>query len=237
MRAGFGSRRRGRRQFCGTLLTYTPRTQHETLWGLAKSTNADPATMSSVDDASWRAWFDRSLLPILVVDDQRRYTDANLAACLLLRIPRAQVLTLRIDDLTTPENLPLLERRWQDFMQAGTQAGVHEFLMPDGQRVRGAYSATVNFIPGKHIATIDPQHTGDACRGAANASAEPLSGREREVMALVAIGQTGPAIARDLHISLATVETHIRHCLAKLGAKNRPHAVLLAMRRGEISLL
>ena len=193
--------------------------------------------MSRVDDGGWRAWFDRSLLPILVVDDQRRYIDANFAACLLLRIPRAQILKLRIDDLTTPENLPLLERRWQEFLEVGTQAGVHEFLMPDGQRVRGAYSATVNFVPGKHIATLDPQHTDDEARGGMEASGEPLSRREREVMALVAIGQTGPAIARDLHISLATVETHIRHCLAKLGAKNRPHAVLLAMKRGEISLL
>jgi len=32
------------------------------------------------------------------------------------------------------------------------------------------------------------------------------------------------------------VETHVRHCVAKLGARNRPHAVALALQRGEIVL-
>jgi DNA-binding CsgD family transcriptional regulator len=64
----------------------------------------------------------------------------------------------------------------------------------------------------------------------------PLSDREREVLARVAMGETGETIADALHISSATVETHVRHCLAKLGAKNRPHAIALGLQRGEIGL-
>jgi DNA-binding NarL/FixJ family response regulator len=45
---------------------------------------------------------------------------------------------------------------------------------------------------------------------------EPLSGREREVLALVAEGLTDRAIAERLWLSRKTVETHVRHILAKL---------------------
>src|ERR1700712_5129394 len=64
----------------------------------------------------------------------------------------------------------------------------------------------------------------------------PLSHREREVLGHVAMGETGETIANALYISSATVETHVRHCLAKLGAKNRPHAIALGLQRGEIAL-
>ncbi len=180
-----------------------------------------------------------SLLPILVADCRRRYIDANPAACLLLRLPLARVLELRVDDLTAPEHLPALQRRWDEFMSAGTQAGLYELLMPDGQRLHVAYSATVELNGGTHIAICDLHldcDTNEAEIDEPTGRDDALSEREREILGLVALGETGSEIARELHISLATVETHIRHCLAKLGAKNRPHAVLLAIQRGEIAL-
>ena len=44
--------------------------------------------------------FERSLIPMLIADDDRRYVDANAAACLLLRLPREEVLRRRVDDLS-----------------------------------------------------------------------------------------------------------------------------------------
>ncbi len=58
---------------------------------------------------------------------------------------------------------------------------------------------------------------------------------ERQVVANIAMGDSGPATAGSLHVSLASAQTVIRRCLAKLGAVNRPHAVLLALHRREIS--
>jgi DNA-binding NarL/FixJ family response regulator len=119
--------------------------------------------------------------------------------------------------------------------------------MPDGQRLSTAYSATANYtaysatanyLPGAHISILDPQVSEDPAGGSnPERRAETLSRREREVLALVAMGETSQAIAASLQLSVSTVETHVRHCLAKLGARNRPHAVLLGLRRGEISLL
>jgi DNA-binding NarL/FixJ family response regulator len=50
---------------------------------------------------------------------------------------------------------------------------------------------------------------------------EPLTEREEEVLRTVARGRTNQEIARDLHISLSTVKTHIASLMGKLGARNR----------------
>lgn len=59
-----------------------------------------------------------------------------------------------------------------------------------------------------------------------------LSPREREVLALMATGRTNAEIAEALVVSGATVKTHVRSILAKLDARDRVHAVLLAHRHG-----
>jgi DNA-binding NarL/FixJ family response regulator len=48
-----------------------------------------------------------------------------------------------------------------------------------------------------------------------------LSARELEVAALVADGLANKAIAARLHLSVRTVESHVRHALAKVGLDNR----------------
>jgi DNA-binding NarL/FixJ family response regulator len=60
---------------------------------------------------------------------------------------------------------------------------------------------------------------------------EPLSGREREVLRLVADGLSTKQIARRLDIVERTVKYHVNAAMAKLGAENRSQAVALAVRR------
>lgn len=64
-----------------------------------------------------------------------------------------------------------------------------------------------------------------------------LTGREREVLRLLALGHSNKEIARDLQIAEDTVKTHVKHVLAKLGVQSRTQAVLYAMRQGLISSL
>lgn len=56
-------------------------------------------------------------------------------------------------------------------------------------------------------------------------SNEPLTRREREVMGLIAQGLTNREIARTLWISESTVKVHVRHVLAKMGARSRTEAI------------
>src|SRR2546422_10446970 len=59
-----------------------------------------------------------------------------------------------------------------------------------------------------------------------------LTPREREVLVLVARGESSAQIAHDLVISPRTVGTHIQHILAKLGVDNRTQAAAVAHRAG-----
>ncbi len=63
---------------------------------------------------------------------------------------------------------------------------------------------------------------------------EQLTGRELEVLAMLAKGSPNQAIARDLVVSLDTVKKHVGHVLGKLGAANRTEAVARARQLGLI---
>jgi DNA-binding NarL/FixJ family response regulator len=65
---------------------------------------------------------------------------------------------------------------------------------------------------------------------------EALSTREVEVLTLVAKGASNKEIARTLHISEATVKSHLIHIFSKLGVTDRTAAVTVALERGLLSL-
>jgi LuxR family maltose regulon positive regulatory protein len=64
--------------------------------------------------------------------------------------------------------------------------------------------------------------------------AEPLTGRELEVLRLIAAGKSNQRIAHDLVVALDTVKKHVTHVLGKLGAANRTEAVARARQLGLI---
>ena len=61
---------------------------------------------------------------------------------------------------------------------------------------------------------------------------EALTDREREVLVHMASGQNNREIGLSMHISEGTVRTHVGHVLAKLGARDRVQAVVLAYESG-----
>jgi two-component system, NarL family, nitrate/nitrite response regulator NarL len=66
-----------------------------------------------------------------------------------------------------------------------------------------------------------------------NASDVPrLSAREREVLGLIAGGQTIPAMAKQMYLAPSTVKTHVQRLYEKLGVSDRGAVVAEAMRRG-----
>ncbi|MFI9605334.1 MULTISPECIES: response regulator [Streptomyces] len=134
------------------------------------------------------------------------------------RRARAKVLVLTTYD-TDSDTLPAIE------------AGATGYLLKDAPReelftaVRAAAEGRTVLSPAVASRLVS------AVRAPAPGN-EPLSAREREVLALVARGTSNREIARELFISEATVKTHLTHLYAKLGVKDRAAAVAVAYDRG-----
>ena len=63
-----------------------------------------------------------------------------------------------------------------------------------------------------------------------------LTVREREVLGLLAEGRSVEDIAAELVLSTETIRTHVRNAMGKLGTRTRAHAIVVALRRGELAL-
>jgi DNA-binding NarL/FixJ family response regulator len=61
-----------------------------------------------------------------------------------------------------------------------------------------------------------------------------LTKRQREILQLLANGESTTVAARELDLSEETIKTHTKHALARLGARNRTHAVAIALRESLI---
>ena len=73
----------------------------------------------------------------------------------------------------------------------------------------------------------------DAAAQAA-AAADPLSGREHEVLKMLALGHTNQEIAKQLFISVRTAETHRAHIMRKLQLSTRAELVRYALEHGQL---
>jgi two-component system, NarL family, nitrate/nitrite response regulator NarL len=99
-----------------------------------------------------------------------------------------------------------------------------------GERICDAIAAVARgevVLPGEVQAGLAA-----AIRLRADPDRPALSAREQEVLGLIAEGLTAPAVGRELHLSTATVKSHLRTLYEKLGVSDRAAAVAEAMRRG-----
>lgn len=101
-------------------------------------------------------------------------------------------------------------------MQAGASAYVARTAGADemAKAVRAAHEQ-------EHF--VDPAVPPSGSRG-------KLTHRQREILQLLADGGSTAAAARELGLSEETVKTHTKNVLARLGARNRTHAVAIALR-------
>jgi two-component system, NarL family, response regulator len=78
-----------------------------------------------------------------------------------------------------------------------------------------------------HERFVDPAVPPSGSRG-------KLTKRQRQILQLLANGGSTSAAARQLDLSEETVKTHTKNALARLGARNRTHAVAIALRESLI---
>jgi LuxR family maltose regulon positive regulatory protein len=95
------------------------------------------------------------------------------------------------------------------------------------------YPARVDFISRILALVIQPVPS-PANTALVEASVEPLTEREQDVLRLMAAGLSNPEIAQELYLALNTIKTHTRGIYGKLGVNNRTQATLRARELGLI---
>ncbi|MFI6640503.1 response regulator [Streptomyces sp. NPDC050504] len=100
--------------------------------------------------------------------------------------------------------------------------------------VRAAAAGDAYLSPGATRHVVDQLSSGRSAvrNDEARSRVAALSGREREVLALLGEGLSNAEAGRRLHMSEATVKTYVSRILAKLGCDNRVQAALLARDAG-----
>jgi non-specific serine/threonine protein kinase len=175
------------------------------------------------------------------VECQRPYGDSTLLPVAL--IGQASVLTRR-DPATA---LQIVAAAWA--VRARNAGEFAPFFRAFAERIRASAAELVGsdadrlWKTGSRL-TVDDAIAlafGTTLTGASRSSgrrpeashALGISTREIEVVRLVAEGLSNKEIARRLHLSVRTVETHVRHMLTKTGLVNRTQLATWARERGE----
>jgi len=113
------------------------------------------------------------------------------------------------------------------------EAGATGYLLKDTPRDE-LFAAIRSVAQGKAVLT--PTVATRLLRQRQTPAGEALSARELEVLSLVSRGASNKEIARSLHLSEATVKSHLIHLFGKLGVTDRTAAVTVALKRGLLRL-
>jgi two-component system response regulator DesR len=111
------------------------------------------------------------------------------------------------------------------YLRRAMQAGAAGFMVKDGP-VEALVQAIRDVLDGRQV--IDPALAAAALR----ADPDPLTQRERDVLAAAADGSPVAEIAARLFLSEGTVRNYLSSAIRKLGARNRLDAIRIAEQRG-----
>lgn len=114
-------------------------------------------------------------------------------------------------------------------IMAALDAGATGYLLKDAPREE-LFGAIRAAAAGESV--LSPAVATRVVSRVRTSGSEELSGREADVLALVARGRSNREIARALFVSEATVKTHLGHVYVKLGVNDRASAVATAYDRG-----
>jgi two-component system response regulator NreC len=128
----------------------------------------------------------------------------------------------------------------ESYVLRSLKAGARAYLLKDALKAElisaiRAVSEGRSFFSPKISRVLQEDYVEALGRKDSDDSYELLTDREREILQLIAEGQTNKEIASTLSISLYTVDTHRTHILQKLNLHSVPELILYAVRKGIIS--
>ena len=94
---------------------------------------------------------------VVVVDDDRRFVDANLAALTLIGVSKDALLTQRIEDLAPDDTRSQIDAMWLRLLSEGRLTGTVVVQLPLLGEVTLEFAALANFpVPGLHFGRVRP---------------------------------------------------------------------------------
>jgi PAS domain S-box-containing protein len=194
----------------------------------------------AVGSADWstlfQAAFRDSRNAMCLADDARRIVDVNGACLQLLGYRRADIVDRPMYEFVAGAPL-MTPQQWAAALARHRFTGEGEMVRADGSTVRVQWGATTELVTGRRLVLVVALSISGRGRGLrlaepSEAGRAALSDREREIVRLVALGDTGPEIAAELQISHNTVRTHVRNSMQRVGARSRAHLVAKALGEG-----
>lgn len=150
--------------------------------------------------------------------------------------------TARITGDGGPRVIVLTTFDLDEYVLAAIRAGASGFLLKDAPpedllaAIRTVHRGDAVIAPSTTRRLIERMVTALPAEQAASsdhgAAVTHLTDREREVLVLMARGRSNGEIATELYVAEATVKTHVGRVLAKLGARDRVQAVVIAYEAG-----
>jgi PAS domain S-box-containing protein len=186
--------------------------------------HAQPSAQGGWEALFWLV-FERSANPIILLDEHRRIVEVNDAALALFGHDRERVLGSSIVDSIGPSERDRAAHEWQEFLRSGSYSGRRALLRADGSELPISFASRLTDVGGRrlaiYVAMVDPD--GEELPG--EDGDLPLTAREREIVTFISLGYDTAEIAAELHISSATVRTHVRNAMGKLRARTRAQLV------------
>jgi PAS domain S-box-containing protein len=182
--------------------------------------------------------FRTSRNPMVLLDADRRHVDSNGAYLKLLGYNRDRILGTAVWEFVAGGPL-VSSQEWARLMATRNFTGEVGLVARDGTVIAVQWGATAEVVTGSQrvlLVVLSTSRWGKRFRRDILPDQPPgsLSPRELEIVRLVAMGDSGPEIADELHISHDTVRTHVRNAMAKLGARSRAHLVARALGDGHV---
>ena len=181
--------------------------------------------IGKVTDGSQAVRQSRELVPDIVVMDLTMPDMSGIEATRLI-----------VTEQPTVKVLCLSMHADSGFVMAALEAGASGYVLKDAAKqellhaICTVMKGQVYLSPGVAGMVVDAARSRDAESGASDFAL--LTEREREVLQLLAQGETSKQIACRLHLSVKTVGTHRRHIMDKLNINNIAGLTKFAIREG-----